>query len=158
MSLKTATFHPRLLKSPPFSVEAPGYEHIDGETIPRRHPLCVNGLTSQPEEGVTTLFDVLLRSSEMFGDLRAVGTRKLIKTHHEIKKIKKMVDGKEVEADKNWTYFEMAAYEYLTFAEYMNLALQIGSGYRKLGLGRGDRIHIFAATRWVIIPIWGFHY
>lgn len=71
----------------------------------------------------------------------------MIKKHDEVEKEKKIVDGKEEEVDKNWTYFEMGPYEYLTFGEYMTLTTQIGAGYRKLGLGREDRVHIFAATR-----------
>jgi long-chain acyl-CoA synthetase len=147
MSPKSAAFKPTLQKSPPFSVEVPDRPHIEGETIPRRHPSCVDALKSQPEEGVATLFDALLLSSEKFRELKAVGTRKMIKKHNEVEKEKKTVDGKEEEVDKNWTYFEMGPYEYLTFGEYMTLTTQIGAGYRKLGLGREDRVHIFAATR-----------
>lgn len=45
-----------------------------------------------------------------------------------------------------WTFFELSGYEYLTFSEYEKLMLSVGSGLRKLGLNKGDRIHIFAAT------------
>lgn len=76
-----------------------------------------------------------------------MGTRKLLKTHNEIRKIKKVVEGKEVEVEKKWTFFEMGEFRYLTFGQYVDLCLQIGAGFRKLGLGRGDRVHVFAATR-----------
>lgn len=146
MSLKNATVQPRILHTPPFSLDAPGYEHVDGETIPRRHPLCVNKLQERPSEDVVTIFDIIKRSSEKYGNAKAVGSRKLIKTHTETKKIKKMVDGEEREIDKKWTYFELSGYEYLSFQEYEKLILQIGAGYRKLGLKKDDRVHIFAAT------------
>lgn len=48
--------------------------------------------------------------------------------------------------DLRWTFFELSGYEYLTFSEYEKLMLSVGSGLRKLGLNKGDRIHIFAAT------------
>ena len=148
MSLKNATVQPKIYAThkPPFSVEAPGYEHVDGETIPRRHPLSKDKLQTTPSPDITTIFDIIKRSSEKYGNAKALGTRKLIKTHQEIKKVKKIVDGQEQEVDKKWTYFELGPYEYLSFSEYEKLTLQIGAGYRKLGLTKSDRVHIFAAT------------
>ncbi|KAE8450505.1 hypothetical protein EG329_006235 [Mollisiaceae sp. DMI_Dod_QoI] len=146
MSLKNATVQPKIYHTPPFSVDAPGYKQVDGETIPRRHPLTVNKLQERPSEDIVTIFDIIKRSSEKYGNAKALGSRKLIKTHLETKKIKKMVDGKEQEVDKQWTYFELSGYEYLSFHDYEKLILQIGAGYRKLGMNKDDRVHIFAAT------------
>lgn len=146
MSLKNATVQARIVKSPPFSLEAPGYKQVDGETIPRRHPLCVNKLQERPSEDVVTIFDIIKRSSEKYGNARAIGSRKLIKTHQESKKITKIVDGREQEVDKKWTYFELGPYEYMSFHEYEKLCMQIGAGLRKTGMEKNDRVHIFAAT------------
>lgn len=146
MSLKNATVQPKIYHKPPFSVEVPGYKKVEGETIPRRHPLTVNQLRDRPEEDVATIFDIIKRSSDKYGNAKALGTRKLIKTHQETKKVKKIVDGQEQEVDKKWTYFELGGYEYLSFHDYERLILQIGAGYRKLGLTKEDRVHIFAAT------------
>jgi long-chain acyl-CoA synthetase len=146
MSLKNATVQPRIYKKPPFSVEVPGYEPVEGETIPRRHPLTANKLQTRPQEDITTIFDVIKHSSEKYGKAKALGTRKLIKTHQEIKKIKKVVDGQEQEVDKKWTYFELSEYSYLSFHDYEKLVLQVGAGLRKLGMNKEDRVHIFAAT------------
>lgn len=146
MSLKNATVQPRILHKPPFSLEAPGYEPVEGETIPRRHPLTVNKLQDRPSEDITTVFDIIKRSSEKYGNAKALGSRKLLKTHNEVKKVKKTIDGVEKEVDKTWTYFELSGYEYMSFHDYEKLILQLGAGYRKLGLQKDDRIHIFAAT------------
>jgi long-chain acyl-CoA synthetase len=147
MPLKTAVLEPRMTKKPPFTVEVAGYEAVEGETIPRRNARSPDKLLSQPEEGVATIFDVVKRSAEKYGDRRAVGTRKLIKTYNETKKVKKVIDGRVQEVDKQWTYFELSGYSYLTFKEYETLVLQIGAGLRKLGLVKDDRIHLFASTR-----------
>ncbi|KAH8656196.1 long-chain-fatty-acid-CoA ligase-like protein [Tricladium varicosporioides] len=146
MSLKNITVYPKIVKKPPFSVEAAGYEPKEGETIPRRHPLAANKLVERPSEDVATVFDIVKRSSEKYGNAKALGSRKLLKTHQEVKKVKKMVDGEEVEIDKKWTYFELSGYDYLSFHDYQKLTLQLGAGYRKLGLVKDDRIHIYAAT------------
>jgi long-chain acyl-CoA synthetase len=147
VSLKTAIVQPGMFKSPPFSLEVPNSPHIDGETIPRRNPAFLSSLVSRPCEEVATLFDVLLRSAEKFGDLKAVGTRMLIETHVEFKKVMKVVDGVEKKVEKKWVYFEMGQFEFETFGAYVGRCLGIGAGLRKLGLGVGDRVHVFAATR-----------
>lgn len=135
-----------MTKKPPFTVEVAGYESVPGETIPRRNARSPDKLLSLPEDGVATIFDIVRKSAEKYRDKRAVGTRKLIKLHDETKKVKKVIDGHEHEVDKQWTYFELSEYSYLTFKEYETLVLQMGSGLRKLGLVANDRVHMFAST------------
>ncbi|RDW92138.1 putative long-chain-fatty-acid-CoA ligase [Coleophoma crateriformis] len=153
MSLKNIVVQPRMYHKPPFSLEAPGYEPVEGETIPRRNPDTVNELQNTPSKDVTTIYDIIKRSSEKYGNAKALGTRKLIKTHQETKKVKKMVDGKEEEVDKKWTYFELSGYSYLSFQDYEKLVMQLGAGFRKIGMKKEDRVHIFAATsaHWLAI-------
>jgi long-chain acyl-CoA synthetase len=146
MSLKNITVQPKIYHTPPFSVEVPGYEHVDGETIPRRHPLAVDKLIDRPSDDIATVLDIVRSSAEKYGNAKLLGSRKLIKTHQETKKVKKIVDGKEQEVDKQWTYFELGPYEFLSFHEYEKLLIQVGAGLRKLGLVKDDRVHIFAAT------------
>lgn len=146
MSLKNATVQARIVGKPPFSVESPGCKQVDGETIPRRHPKALNKLITRPHEDIATIWDIVTTSAAKYGNAKAVGARKLIKTHVEAKMVKKMVDGQQKEVEKKWTYFELGSYEYLSFNEYEQMARQLGAGYRKLGLVAGDKIHIFAAT------------
>lgn len=67
--------------------------------------------------------------------------------HHENKKVKKMVDGKQQEMDKKWSYYELSGYSYISFVEYEKMVQNISSGLANLGLTKGDRLHLFAATR-----------
>jgi long-chain acyl-CoA synthetase len=151
MSLKTTFIEPRMVKKPPFTVEVPGSSPVEGETPIRRNIRSPDKLVSHPEDGINTVFDIVKRSAVKFANLKAVGSRKLLKTHHEMRKVKKLIDGHVKEVDKNWTYFELSGYSYLTFKEYETLTLQIGAGLRKLGLVKNDRVHLFAATRYIII-------
>ncbi|KAF7198293.1 Long-chain-fatty-acid--CoA ligase 1 [Pseudocercospora fuligena] len=148
--LKQMVPQPKMYKKPPFTVEVPGVKKVDGETIPRRNIKNKDELKTTPEPGVNTIYDILKRSSEKYGNAKALGKRKLVKLHTENKKVKKMVDGKEQEVDKKWTYFELSPYEYMSFAEYEQLALNVGCGFRALGMKAQDRVHIFAATH----PYW----
>lgn len=132
---------------PPYSVEAPGYEKVEGETIPRRHPRAKNGLLTRPADDVHTVFDLVRRSARLYPNNTAVGGRKLIKLHKETKKVKKNIDGQIKEVDKEWQYFELSKFNFLTYKEYEERVLQIGSGLRKLGLDGEHKLHLFGSTR-----------
>ena len=131
----------------PFSVEASGYSAVEGETIPRRHPVAKDKLISTPSEDVKTIFDIIKRSADKFGNAKALGSRKFIKEHYETKKVKKTIEGKTQEIDKKWTYYELSGYSYMSFVEYQQLVMKVGSGLRKIGMKKSDRVHLFASTR-----------
>ncbi|KAL2135769.1 hypothetical protein VTI74DRAFT_6974 [Chaetomium olivicolor] len=130
----------------PYTVEASGYQPVEGETIPRRHPKARDALVERPAPDVNTTFDLLRRSAEYYGNEPAVGSRKLIDIHKEKKKVPKVVDGQTVEVEKEWTYYELSDYSYMTYQQYYNMVLQVGAGLRKLGLSPKERLHIFATT------------
>ena len=144
--LKTMTPQPRTYKKPPYTVEASGYSKVDGETIPRRNPACKDELKLTPSKDVTTIFDIVRVASQKYGNAKALGHRKVVRMHEEVKQIKKTVDGKETTQDKKWQYFELSEYHYMSFVEYEKLTHKVGSGLRSLGMNKGDRVHIFAAT------------
>ncbi|KAL1640719.1 long-chain fatty acid-CoA ligase [Diplodia intermedia] len=150
---KTMVPQPRPYKKGPFTVEAPGYEAVEGETIPRRNYRTKDALKMRPHDDIATIFDILKYASAKFGNAKALGHRKLVQEHTETKKIKKMVDGKEEQVDKKWTYFELSPYEYMSFVEFEKLAIDLGAGFRAIGLTSPDRVHIFASTspQWLAI-------
>ena len=148
MSKKTQQIYPRITQSPPFTVEASGYQRVEGETIPRRHPGSKDKLVTTPSEDVHTVFDVLRCSTEKFGNAKALATRRLLKIHRETKKVKKTIDGVTREVPKEWAYFELSPYDYTSFVEYEKLSLELGAGLRKLGMVKYDRLHLYAGTRY----------
>ncbi|KAK2044137.1 AMP-binding enzyme [Colletotrichum somersetense] len=137
---------PKMQVKGPFSVPSPGVEAKDGETLPRRLPQAIPDLITIPGGNITTTYELVKQSAEKYGNAKCLGSRKLVNTHRETKKVKKMVDGEEREVDKQWTYFELSPYEYITFHEYERLTLQLGAGLRKLGMAKADRVHLYAAT------------
>ena len=145
--LQHKTLYPQMSAKGPFTVEVPGCEKVEGETIPRRNPVSKDKLVTSPSDDVKTIFDIIKKSANKFGNAKALGSRKVIKTHTETKMVKKMVDGEAREVEKKWTYFELGEYNYLSFVEYEKMVLEIGAGLRKIGMEKGDRLHIFAATR-----------
>ncbi|KAF8463997.1 hypothetical protein BDZ91DRAFT_261129 [Kalaharituber pfeilii] len=145
MTKKQQHLQPCITQKPPFSVQAP-VEKKEGEGIPRRHPEAKDGPKSYLEEDCRTTYDIVMRGARKFGDKHCLGSRKLIKLHEKQTAIKKVVDGQEVEVPKMWTYFEMSEYTYISFKEYADLMHDVGSGLSYLGLSKGDRVQIFAAT------------
>lgn len=131
---------------PPFTIESPGYEKVPGETIPRRHPAAKNGLRNTPHEGVNTVYDIICRSARNYPNHQAVGKRKLVKLHKETKKIQKKVDGEIREVDKEWQFFELTPFEFLTYKEYLDLVHDLGSGLRSIGLDSSHKLHFFGTT------------
>lgn len=136
-----------MVKKGPFTVEAPGYEPVEGETIPRRIVAAKDKLVETPDEDTKTTFDIVRRGAKVFGNAKCVGARRLIKTHVENKKVKKVVNGVEEEVEKQWTYYELSGYSYLSYNEYEKLVIQLGAGLSNLGLTKGSRLMIYAATR-----------
>lgn len=131
----------------PFTVEAPGFPKVDGETIPRRNVRTKDILVTSPDpEKIKTLFDFLQYSSSQYGNAKALAWRKTVTTHSETKKVKKMVDGELQEVEKKWTYFELGPYEYISYVEYEKLALDLGAGLANVGLDKSTRLHVFATT------------
>lgn len=149
MEYKTGIMPLNQVHKPPFTVEAPGFEKVPGETIPRRHPRFKDQLRNSPAEGVHTVFDIVKRSARLYPNHHAVGYRELIKLHKETKKIQKNVDGEIREVDKEWQFFELTPFKFYTYKEYLALVLQIGSGLRKIGLGPEQKLHLFGTTRYV---------
>ena len=146
--LKTAVPLPKIYTPGLLTVEAPGFSKVEGETIPRRNIKTADALVTSPDpSAIKTMPDILKYASAKYGNAKALGSRKLVKTHNEVKKIKKMVDGKETEVEKKWTYFELSGYTYKTFAEFEKMVLELGAGLRKLGMNKGDKVHMFAATQ-----------
>lgn len=137
---------------PPFTIESPGAEKIPGETIPRRHPRAKDGLRDEPNEGVQTVFDIVRRSARVYPNHNAVGSRELVKLHKETKKIQKNVDGEIREVEKEWQYFELTPFKFLTYKQYEELVIQMGAGLRKLGLGPDKKLHLFGTTRYAPGP------
>ena len=65
----------------------------------------------------------------------------------------KMVEGKETEVEKEWSYFELSPYSFLSFLEFQQLVGTLGAGLKKMGLETGHKVHLYGATRFVGIMV-----
>ena len=56
------------------------------------------------------------------------------------------VGGKKVTEKKNWNYFELSDYKYLTYKELEEKVRFAGSALREVGVEKGKMFNIFAST------------
>ena len=146
-SKQPADLLPKMEKKAPFSFEVPGVEKVEGETIPRRNIRCKDGLITQPDPSIHTVYDIVTYAAKKFGNAKCIGSRTVLDVHKEKKMVKKLVDGRETEVEKEWSYFELSPYRFLSFVEFQKLVGTLGAGLKKLGLTKGDKIHLYGATR-----------
>lgn len=128
-----------------FSIEV-GPEQINGGRI-RRNILAKDGLFRTPAPNVHTLYDVLQIGAKKYATNNAFGYRTLERMIEEEKEVVKIIDGVETKQTKKWSYFQLSGYSYVTYAEAGQLTLDIGAGFRFLGLKSQSKVEIFAPTK-----------
>ncbi|ODV88537.1 hypothetical protein CANCADRAFT_124301 [Tortispora caseinolytica NRRL Y-17796] len=131
---------------PPFSVIVS--EPKEGETGIFRSPSSKDALMTSPDPSITTVYNILEYGARKYPSRPCLGSRVLKTVIKESKKVPKMIDGERVMVDKEWEYFELSPYKYITYTEAHNIVKATGSGLRELGIQPNgkERLHMFAAT------------
>ncbi|KAI7864480.1 hypothetical protein BDF14DRAFT_1833687 [Spinellus fusiger] len=126
---------------------------VPGETAIRRSILSPNELIKTPAKGVETLYDILQYSASHYKNNHVFGYREIEDTIVEEKMVSKYVEGVEKIEKKTWTYLQLSSYKYYTFQEALEIATHLGSGLRKIGMKKGDRLQISASTsvEWMLM-------
>lgn len=135
------------------ALTVPVGEAKPGETAPRRKTGNKDAPLERPADiKATTLFEYFEECVAMHGSNNAMGWRKFIDTHVEVKKVTKIIDGEEKEVDKDWTFYEYSPYEFISYKDLSKLIKQYGRGLVELGLkSKESKLHIYAQTspRWM---------
>lgn len=118
-----------------------------GESHIRRSTLATDEIISKPAANVHTLYDVLQNSVKKFGDKEALGFRNVVDIIEEEKEVVKIVNGEELKEMKKWKYFQLSEFQYVGYRKMSEIAHDIGAGLVHLGLKKGSKLEIFAATR-----------
>ncbi|KAK4702079.1 long-chain acyl-CoA synthetase, partial [Phenoliferia sp. Uapishka_3] len=117
-----------------------------GESRPRRNYLTPNALVTTPDPSLHSLSDILTRSAREFGHKKAVGWRDLKRIVKEKKIVKKVVGGKEVEEEKEWSFFELGEYQWWTYSEMAENVKHAASALIQTGHSKDTIFNIYAAT------------
>ena len=121
-------------------------ETPNGESPVRRNIAARSALSETPNPAIKTLYDLAQFNAKRWGDHRCFGTRKVVQMHKEVKKVSKVVDGVTTSVDKEWLYWELGPFTYRSYREAVQEGLHVGAGLVKLGLGKGDKVAIYADT------------
>ncbi|CCH60573.1 hypothetical protein TBLA_0D00660 [Henningerozyma blattae CBS 6284] len=120
------------------------------ETAPRRHYRFKDAPLKRPlGYKASTVYELAVEAVEKGGlHNTAMGWRNVIDIHEKQKLITKVIDGKETKVEKNWMYFEMSDYNYITYGDISDNIHCLGRGLVKLGLRHksDDKLHIYAGT------------
>lgn len=128
-------------------------EDVKGESRIRRSIFSMNELLVRPSPDVNTVYDILTRSYKLYGSKKAFASRKILQVHTKNKELTKIIGGKEIKVQKDWMYYELGHFEYISYIEFYEKVHNIGSGLRSLGFLKNDRVSIYAATslEWLTI-------
>lgn len=119
---------------------------VKGESAVRRASIHPKSLVESPAEGVTTVHDILLYAARKHGDKDAVGWRNIEKIVEEEKDVTKTVGGKQVTEKKTWKYFQLSKYQYWSFNQFKENALETARGLVVLGVEKGKVFNVYAQT------------
>ncbi|KAG0660768.1 long-chain fatty acid-CoA ligase [Rhodotorula mucilaginosa] len=117
-----------------------------GQGRPRRYYMAKDGLVDSPGPGIRVIPDMLDHSVKVRPDAPAVGWRDTINIHKEYKDVKKVIDGQETTEKKEWTYYELTDYRYLSYAELGQLVADLASALVETGHSRDTVFNIYAQT------------
>lgn len=119
-----------------------------GETAPRRRAAQKAAALERPlDSKANTLPEYIDECVQRNLDRRCMGWRELLDIHTDVKKVTKVIDGKEQLVDKEWTFYEYSPYQYQTYSEVHTAIKLLSHGLAKMGLNPGSsRLHIFAST------------
>ncbi|GAA5982741.1 hypothetical protein JCM10908_006767 [Rhodotorula pacifica] len=124
-----------------------GDDHLPpGQGRPRRYYKAKDALVHSPAPGIEVIPDLLDHSVKVRPDSPAVGWRDTIKVHKEYKDVKKIIDGQERTEKKEWLYYELTDYRYLTYAELGDLVSQLANALAETGHSRETIFNIYAQT------------
>lgn len=108
--------------------------------------MAKDGLVDSPGPGIRVIPDMLDHSVKVRPDAPAVGWRDTINIHKEYKDVKKVIDGQETTEKKEWTYYELTDYRYLSYAELGQLVTDLASALVETGHSRDTVFNIYAQT------------
>ncbi|KAJ2277066.1 long-chain fatty acid-CoA ligase [Coemansia sp. RSA 451] len=118
----------------------------DGETPTRRFHTSVDKLVDRADPDITNIYAALLEGQKTRPDAEVLGKREVLGTVSEEKQVQHKVNGKMETVTKNWSYFKLGPYTWMTYNDIVETTTQLGAGFRKLGVEPKGRVAIYAPT------------
>ncbi|KAI9331215.1 hypothetical protein BDR26DRAFT_922214 [Obelidium mucronatum] len=126
-------------------------------TAPYRNSKATDKLTTRPEgTNAATVYDLMQHCFKTMESKQMLGQRSIVNVIEEEKEVvKKLPGGGETKEIKKWKFFELSAYNWLTWGDAEKLTTAYANGYRALGLNPGDKLTIYSETSrdWMLTAI-----
>lgn len=138
-----------------YQVNVPVGQSKEGETAPYRNAKVSKAAMVRPKGWkCSTVYEFFNEAVDRHGkDKQCQAWRDLVELHFEKKTVQKKIDGKMVDTEKTWTYYEKSDYKYWTYSQLQENINNYGKGLVKLGIKPSgeEKMHIFASTspRWM---------
>lgn len=88
---------------------------VDCICKPTRSPDNENSATNTKK--IQTLYEILQHSADRHADKKALGARELLDVRTQEKPVKNVVDGKATTRKKQWRYYKLSPYHWMTYKE-----------------------------------------
>ncbi|CAI5756217.1 unnamed protein product [Candida verbasci] len=124
-------------------------EAKQGETAPRRKASQKEGSLDRPlDSKANTMAEFIEECFGRNGNRNAIGWRDLKDIIVETKQVTKVIDGESKKVDKDWIYYEMGPYNYISYPDLLKLVQNYSKGLIEHGLkpNQQSKLMIFAST------------
>ncbi|KAJ2495521.1 long-chain fatty acid-CoA ligase, partial [Coemansia sp. RSA 2052] len=128
-----------------YSTAVPG-TGSETETPTRRFHTTADRVVDRAQPNITNIYGALLRGRDAKPDVKTLGKRDVLGTVTEEKTIQHKVDGKMEQTTKEWSFFKLGEYKWMTYAQVYEYTKNLGAGYLELGLKPNSRVLIYAPT------------
>ncbi|KAJ2862335.1 long-chain fatty acid-CoA ligase [Coemansia aciculifera] len=116
------------------------------ETPTRRFHTTADRVVDRAQPDITNIYAALLRGRDTKPDYKSLGKRDVLGTVTEEKTVQHKVDGKLEQTTKEWSFFKLSEYKWMSYAQVYEYTKNLGAGYLKLGLKPKSRVLIYAPT------------
>jgi long-chain acyl-CoA synthetase len=125
--------------------------HTTGQTTEQESCIYrsskITDLVTTAGENIDTVYGLVQKSIQDHRDVKTCGHRDVIATISEEKEIETVVNGVPQKVKKTWNYYQLADYDWWTYAQLGEILDNVGSGLIETGLQTGDKLGIFAPTK-----------
>ncbi|KAJ2802542.1 long-chain fatty acid-CoA ligase, partial [Coemansia furcata] len=116
------------------------------KTPTRRFHTTADRVVDRAQPDITNIYAGLLRGRDARPDYKSLGKRDVLGTVTEEKTVQHKVDGKLEQTTKEWSYFKLSEYKWMSYAQVYEFTKNLGAGYVNLGLKPKSRVLIYAPT------------
>ncbi|KAJ2000934.1 long-chain fatty acid-CoA ligase [Coemansia thaxteri] len=118
----------------------------DTETPTRRFHTTADRIVDRARPDITNIYAALIHSQQTNPDSNSLGKRDVLGTVTEEKTVPHKVDGKIENTTKQWSYFKLGEYKWMTYDQVYHYTKNLGAGFVKLGLQPKSRVLIYVPT------------